>query len=71
AIPFGFLALIKSADRFAITVQRQRDERTLYLASHDDLTGLANRWRSNEELEVSFARRSAMRAEHSRGWCLI
>lgn len=39
-----------------ITVQRQRDERTLYLASHDDLTGLANRWRFNEELEASFAR---------------
>jgi diguanylate cyclase (GGDEF)-like protein/PAS domain S-box-containing protein len=39
-----------------ITVQRQRDERTLFLASHDDLTGLANRWRFNEELEASFAR---------------
>nr|WP_315219612.1 sensor domain-containing diguanylate cyclase [uncultured Duganella sp.] len=39
-----------------ITVQRERDERTLFLASHDDLTGLANRWRFNEELEASFAR---------------
>jgi diguanylate cyclase (GGDEF)-like protein/PAS domain S-box-containing protein len=39
-----------------ITVQRQRDERTLYLASHDDLTGLTNRWRFNEELEANFAR---------------
>jgi len=39
-----------------ITVQREQDERTLYLASHDDLTGLANRWRFKEELEASFAR---------------
>lgn len=39
-----------------VTEQRQRDERTLYLASHDDLTGLANRWRFNEELKASFAR---------------
>ncbi|MFZ6765604.1 diguanylate cyclase domain-containing protein [Undibacterium sp. Di26W] len=39
-----------------VTEQRLRDERTLYLASHDDLTGLANRWRFNEELKASFAR---------------
>lgn len=39
-----------------VTEQRQRDERTLYLASHDDLTGLANRWRFNEELKASLAR---------------
>lgn len=39
-----------------MTLQRQRDAHTLFLASHDALTGLANRWRFNEELEASFAR---------------
>jgi len=51
-----------------ITAQRQRDERTLYLASHDDLTGLANRWRFNEELEASFAR---LRRDTSRTFAVL
>jgi diguanylate cyclase (GGDEF)-like protein/PAS domain S-box-containing protein len=39
-----------------VTEQRQRQEHTLYLASHDALTGLVNRWRFDEELQASLAR---------------
>ena len=38
-----------------VTAQRQREQETLYLASHDALTGLVNRWRFNEVLQASLA----------------
>ena len=39
-----------------VTEQRLRQEHTLYLASHDALTGLVNRWRFDEELQAGLAR---------------
>ena len=39
-----------------VTDQRLRQERALYQASHDALTGLVNRWRFDEELHASLAR---------------
>jgi diguanylate cyclase (GGDEF)-like protein/PAS domain S-box-containing protein len=39
-----------------VTEQRLRQEQTLYLASHDALTGLVNRWRFDEELRAGLLR---------------